>query len=41
MCAELGASVLIDDSLVYARQCAQTMDHVFLFDFHKGPPVLG
>jgi len=28
MCAELGAPILIDDSLIYARQCAATMQHV-------------
>ena len=31
MCAEVQAKVLIDDSLLYAEQCAPTLDHVILF----------
>eukprot|EP00455_Lapot_gusevi_P050279 TRINITY_DN7257_c0_g1_i2.p1 TRINITY_DN7257_c0_g1~~TRINITY_DN7257_c0_g1_i2.p1 ORF type:complete len:208 (+),score=50.26 TRINITY_DN7257_c0_g1_i2:3-626(+) len=32
LCAEVGASVIIDDSLVYAVQCSRTLKHVVLFD---------
>jgi hypothetical protein len=28
ICAELGATILVDDSLIYANQCAQTLHHV-------------
>lgn len=31
MCAAIGAVALVDDSLTYARQCAHTLERVFLF----------
>mmetsp|Transcript_23730 Transcript_23730/g.40866 ORF Transcript_23730/g.40866 Transcript_23730/m.40866 type:complete len:244 (+) Transcript_23730:37-768(+) len=33
MCAEVGATILIDDSLIYATQCAQHGIKVLLFDW--------
>jgi hypothetical protein len=38
LCAELGATVLIDDSLIYANQCSASIDHVVLFDFDGSYP---
>ena len=32
MCLELNASILIDDSLIYATQCAEKLKYVLLFD---------
>jgi hypothetical protein len=38
ICADLGASVLIDDSLIYALQCSKTLEHVLLFDYQGSYP---
>ena len=38
MCSEIGAKVLIDDNLTYAKQCSQMLDVVYLFDFENSYP---
>jgi hypothetical protein len=38
ICADLGATVLIDDSLIYALQCSKTLEHVLLFDYQGSYP---
>jgi hypothetical protein len=38
ICADLGATMLIDDSLIYALQCSQTLEHVLLFDYQASYP---
>ena len=35
MCLQIGAVMLIDDSLKYTTQCSKVMDHVILFDWNN------
>jgi len=34
MCHQIGACILIDDSIDYTAECAKFMEHVILFDWN-------